>query len=141
MRYKIPIEILELEQENYHLLLTTVFSDGTSGKWVIDTGASKTVFDKNLSEHISKIEEETEDLHSAGISDEPIKSSMGTLHPFSIHKMKINSTKVAVLDLSHINALYAKFTDIKICGLLGSDFLMKYEAVIDYKRKRIVFTQ
>jgi hypothetical protein len=39
------------------------------------------------------------------------------------------------MDMNHINELYQKVSDYKICGLLGSDFLLKYNAVIDYKRR------
>jgi hypothetical protein len=43
--------------------------------------------------------------------------------------------KVALLDLSHINELYKRATDLEICGLIGGDFLTKHHALIDYKRK------
>lgn len=138
MRYKIPIEIVELELENYHPVINTVFADGTSGKWVIDTGASKSVFDILLTQHIAYSEGDTEELHSAGISEEPIQSSLGILNPLSFGKLQVEKMKVALLDLSHINELYSRATELKICGLLGSDFLEKHKAVIDYKRRRLV---
>lgn len=140
MRYKIPIEIIELESENYHILIKSVFVDGEIGIWVIDTGASKSVFDKSLPNYFVVSEDETEELHSAGISDEPMKTSIGCMKKFNFGKLKIEQMNVALLDLSHINELYTKATDLKICGLLGSDFLLKYNAVIDYKRKRMVLS-
>lgn len=135
MRYKIPIEIIELESDNYHLILTGVFADGVKGNWVIDTGASKTVFDKNLVELIESIEDETEDLHAANMSEEPLTTSLAYLKPFSLGKLKVPQRKVALLDMNHINDLYSKVTELKVCGLLGSDFLLENKAVIDYKRK------
>lgn len=137
MRYTIPIDIIELESENYHLIITSAFADGVKGNWVIDTGASKTVFDKNLTDYFLLSDDETEDLHSAGINDEPLKTSMGYLKRFSFGKLEVENMKVALLDMSHINELYSKVTDIKICGLLGSDFLLKHKGLIDYKRKRM----
>jgi len=141
MRYKIPIEIVELEHENYHLVCTSVFSDGEKGKWVIDTGASKTVFDKNLAGYFIPSDEESEELHSAGINDQTIKTSIGYLNPFLIGSLKVAQMKVALLDMSHINELYSKAADMQVCGLIGSDFLLKHKAVIDYKRKRLVLTE
>lgn len=138
MTLKIPIEVLELEQHNYHLLVTSVFKNGEEGKWVIDTGASKSVFDQNLKDHYQILEGLTEELHSAGFHDEPITSSTATLHVFSLGKLRIEGMKVALMDLSHINTLYSKSAQVKICGLLGSDFLFKYKAEVDYRKKRLV---
>jgi len=42
MRYKISLQIIELEDQNYHLVTSSVFPDKTTGYWIVDTGASKT---------------------------------------------------------------------------------------------------
>ena len=138
MSYSIPIEIIELENDSYHLLVNSLFADGTEGKWVIDTGASKSVFDQNLVQHFKSLDGTTEELHSAGFYDEPIKSTLALLNSFMIEKCRIDEMKIALMDLSHINSLYAKYSPIKICGLLGGDFLIRYHAVIDYRKKRLV---
>ena len=141
MRTKIPIDIIELESLNYHLILPTQPDEGETAYWVIDTGASKSVFDKNQADFILSEEEGTEDLHAANMSEEPLKTSLGILKPLFFGKLKVEAMKVALLDMDHINELYQKVSDYKICGLLGSDFLLKYNAVIDYKRKRIVLSK
>ena len=123
-----------MEENNFHLITTSVFEDGTLGIWVIDTGASKTVFDKNTVDYYH-ISGEEEDVLSAGIGEQPLKSVMAVLKPLSFGKLKIPGMKVALLDMSHINDLYLESTKIKICGLLGGDFLMKYKAEISYKKK------
>ncbi len=138
MLAKISIEILELEQNNYHLLVPSVFENGEEGKWVIDTGASKSVFDQNLEGYYQTLDGLPDELHSAGFHDEPITSSSAVLKTFSLGKFRIEGMKVALIDLSHINSLYSKSTRIKICGLLGSDFLLEYKAEIDYRGKRLV---
>ena len=140
MRYKIPVQIIELDPGNYHMIVDAVFPDGKIKKWVIDTGASKSVFDQNLEKYYSTGLNETEELYSAGISDSPLKTTFGHLGSFSFGDLRVENMKVALLDLTHINNLYLNATDIKICGLLGGDFLMKHKSEIDYKRKRIVFT-
>lgn len=141
MRYKVPIEIIQLESENYHLIVSCVFTDGTKGNWVIDTGASKSVFDTNLADQFTSDGDETEELHSAGVSDEPMTTSLGYLKNLAFGKLKVERMKVALMDMAHINELYSKAADLKICGLLGSDFLLKYNAVVDYKRKHLVFSK
>ena len=135
---RIPIKIVELEMDNYHLIIESVFTDGTKGSWVIDTGASKSVFDKNLSGHCLVSEYETEELHSAGATNEPMTTELAFMKPFSFGKLLVEEMKVALLDMNHINLLYSKVSDIKICGLIGSDFLLRYNAVINYKQKRLI---
>ncbi|SHF54516.1 Aspartyl protease [Mariniphaga anaerophila] len=138
MKIKVPLQVVELEDDNFHLVVNSFFADGTSGFWVVDTGASKTVFDKNLHSFYESEESGSDQLHTAGIGDKPIETTIAYLLPFSLGKLKVKHLKAALLDLSHINKLYSKVTSLKICGLLGGDFLMHHKAVIDYKKKIMV---
>ncbi len=135
MKIKIPLQIIELEEGNFHIIATGIFNEGTTGYWAVDTGASKTVFDKNLEEFYSFSGKKEEEIHSAGIGEKPLITSIGTLTPFRLGKFKIESLKVALIDLSNINQLYYRATNLEICGLIGGDFLVKNKAIIDYKRK------
>jgi len=132
---KIPLQIIELEDDNFHLVVCSYFNDGTKVYWAVDTGASKTVFDKNLKKFYTSSKEKSEQLHTAGISEKPMETTIAFLNPLSIENLKLNNMRVALLDMSHINDLYSKVAKIKICGLLGGDFLMKYGAKIDYRNK------
>lgn len=138
MKIKIPLQVVELEDDNFHLVVNSVFHDGTNGFWVVDTGASKSVFDKNLEKFYAPADESADQLHTAGIGEKPIETAIANLHPFSLGKFKVENLKVALLDLSHINKLYSKTTSLTICGLLGGDFLMKHRAIIDYRKKTMV---
>lgn len=138
MKIKIPLQIVELEDDNFHLVVSGSFSNGATGYWVVDTGASKTVFDKNLEEGYNTSDEEADEVHTAGIGEKPIETTIAYLKPFSLGKLKIETLRVALLDLSHINQLYSRATNLHICGLIGGDFLMKHKAIVDYKRKVLV---
>ena len=138
MQTKIPLQIIELEEHNFHIAISCRFFNQTSGMWIVDTGASKTVFDKNKIEFYIHSDDVEEEIHSAGISDEPLKSTIAILKTLHFEKLKIQDLKVALIDLSHINELYQKKVNIEICGLIGSDFLMKYAATIDFKKQRLV---
>lgn len=135
MKYKIPLEIIELEDDNFHLIVTSVFTDGTAGKWVVDTGASKTVFDKNANDKYTVPAEETDRLHTAGIGNKAVETTVARMTPFFLGKMYVEHLKVALIDLSHINKLYSSAANLQICGLLGGDFFMRYHAVVDYREK------
>lgn len=130
--------LVELEDENFHLVAESAFSGGETGYWIIDTGASKTVFDLNLKSQYESAGEETDQVHTAGIGDKPIQTAIARLKHFSIGKFKMESLRVALLDLSHINKFYSQAANIKICGLLGGDFLKRYNAVVDYKKKILI---
>lgn len=138
MKIKIPLQIVELEDENYHLVIQSVFDDKSTGFWVVDTGASKTVFDKRMKNMYVLEEDSSEQLHTAGIGEKPIETTVAVMKPFLFGKLKVENQKVALLDLTHINKLYSKATSLQICGLLGGDFLMKHQAVVDYRKKVLV---
>ena len=142
MQYIIPINIVELEEDNYHLMVTTVFQDSEEGTWVIDTGASKTVFDKSLEGYFTELETENfGEMQSAGLGEETIDTQVGEIPSLKLGDFVIEKLKVALIDLTHINNLYEKYTDIKIYGLIGSDFLYKYNAVINYQTKELILSE
>lgn len=140
MKIKVPIQLVEIEPGNFHLILPSVFSKGQQLNWVVDTGASKTAFDKNLSELYELAGHETEELLTAGIGENKIETSIAYLNGFSLGKLHIKQLKVALLDLSHVNKLYKNSTNLEICGLLGGDFLMNYKAIIDYKKELLILS-
>lgn len=138
MKIKIPLRLIDLEDDNFHLVVESVLPDKSTGYWVVDTGASKTVFDRNLSKNFREVKGGSEELHTAGIGEKPLESAIGYLKHFSMGKLKVEEMRVALLDLSHLNEFYSKVTNLKICGLLGSDFLLSHRAVVDYKKKEMV---
>jgi hypothetical protein len=139
MKYVIPISLVELESENYHLTVSCLFANGADGLWVIDTGASKSVFDEALKTLYEPVEtDENTQIQSAGIGAGRLETTLGKLQPFKLAGFNIESLQVAIIDLSHINKLYFHATEKEICGLIGSDFLLNNKAVIDYGALELV---
>ena len=137
---EIPLQIIELEHDNYHILIEGNFEDETPSYWIIDTGASKTVLDSNLTEFYADVESDNEeDYQSAGINQGMLDTSVGKIHFLRFGEFKIVNQKVALIDLNHVNEIYEKYTSFKIAGLLGGDILMQYKCMIDYERKIIQF--
>lgn len=133
MRHLIPLELIRLEEDNYHLAVKSLFENGGEALWVIDTGASKTVFNISETHHYDAIPADAETtVRSAGIGADQFETTLGMLHPFKIGDRVIKPMKVALLDLSHINTLYYHAVGREISGLIGSDFLLENRAVIDY---------
>lgn len=133
----VPILLVELEDQNFHILIETTLSNEIKGKWVVDTGASKTVFDVNQTDHFSIIEMLHAEIQSAGLGEGNIDTQMGELHVLTICDIELLNEPVALIDLSFINEIYSRFTSENIVGLIGSDFLVHHQAVINFKKKEM----
>jgi len=58
---EIPLQIIELEKDNYHILIEGEFMDKTIVSWIIDTGASKSVMDENQKAYYEILDSDNED--------------------------------------------------------------------------------
>ncbi len=141
MQIEIPIEIIELEENSYHLMIEGAFNEELKGNLIIDTGASKTVFDSSfVSAFVTDIEE-LEENDSSGINATITNARTGIIPHIAFSTLKLEHYECLLLDLSHVNQVYQKYTDRQIAGLVGSDFLLKYKAVIDYEQKTLTLIQ
>lgn len=137
---ELPLIVVELEHENFHILIEGTFEDRQPVYWVVDTGASKTVLDVNLSDYYEIVESDNlDDYQSAGINQGMMETRVGKMFRFDFNGLVIEGLKVALIDLEHVNEIYGKFSSLRVGGLLGSDVLMKYRCLIDYERKIICF--
>ena len=137
---EIPLQVIELEKENYHILIEGEFKDETNSSWIIDTGASKSVLDVNLKDYYEILEsDDEEDYQSAGINQGMMETSVGKMSFLRFGELQITNQKVALIDLNHVNEIYGKYTTCRIAGLLGGDILMQYKCRIDYESKVIQF--
>jgi hypothetical protein len=101
---------------------------------VIDTGASKTVLDINLINCYKEVETPLTEIESMGIGDTSIETKSGMIREMKLGDETLYNLNVALIDLSQLNILYHRFTNEKISGLIGSDFLVRYKATIDFKK-------
>ena len=136
MKTEIPIKLLKLE-DGFHLLIN-IRINGKAARMLIDTGASKTVFDQQQSKRFIASESfEDHDKLSTGLGTSTMKSHLAVIERISIGKIEILNYKTIVIDLSHVNVAYAHLKQKPIDGVLGSDLLKKYKGVIDYSKKRL----
>ena len=133
------LEILNLHDDGFHLLVEVIVFDKPF-KAVVDTGASRTVFDKTTVEQY--IEQETlqlSDKLSTGLGTNSMESYILTVPHLILGPLNIPDFETAVLDLSMINHAYQYLEVGPIIGVIGGDILMKYNATISYPLKRISF--
>ncbi len=105
---------------------------------VLDTGASKTAFDKTMLQetNAAAVFMETDRL-STGLGTNTMESFTLTLHDLHIGSTLIPNFDVAVLNLSSINIAYRQMGKPLVLGVIGSDILVKYNAVIDYGKSTL----
>lgn len=103
---------------------------------IIDTGASRTVFDIAALGNKLPLQYpgETEEIHSAGIMAGNIESQSAVAESFKIGKLELHDFPIILINLEEMNKLYLKVTGKQIHGLLGSDFLLERNAIIDYEK-------
>ena len=132
---EICFEIVELEANTYHPLVRAEFAGLEEHWWVIDTGASKSVFDMSLTDYFEADDEDS--VMATGLGKEVVETNSGMIPEFKLGGFSFGPLKVALVDFHHINNEYEKFSDKKIVGLIGCDFLYFQKAIIDFKRNKI----
>lgn len=130
---KIPLTIIDLHGDGYHLLVDVELFDQRF-KMVLDTGASKTVLDKNTLLHSGIPEErfQNTDILSTGLGTNSMESFTLEIPLFKIHNWQRKRFLTAVLDLSSINYAYEQMNLEPVIGVIGGDILRPYGAKIDY---------
>ena len=135
MTVTIPLQIIDLHDDGFHPLLD-VFVLGEQFKLVLDTGASKTAFDQStLMQANQYVLLQPSDRLSTGLGTNTMASFTAKITDLYLSIFLVPEFEVAVLDLSAINIAYAQLNHPLVLGVLGSDILMKYKAVIDYGKQ------
>ena len=134
---EIPLYILAIQDDGYHVFLELKVND-VKVYMLLDTGASRTVFDiETLRKiHTGIVMEENEDK-ATGLGSNAVDNFIASINKLEIGGLKIKNYETGVLDLSHVNTSYAKINIPAIAGVFGSDILMDYNAVISYKKKTL----
>ncbi len=138
---RVPLELVNLHKDGFHLLVEVVVF-GQSFHVVLDTGASKTVFDKTVIEkHMKNTELLSSELLSTGLGTSNMESHTIVLPVLKIGKFKLKNFEAAVLDLSMISQAYLNLNLPPVIGVLGGDILMPYQAIINYKKLHLKLFQ
>jgi hypothetical protein len=137
-KISVPLHMIDLHEDGFHPLLDiTLFNKPF--KVVLDTGASRTAFDHELllaaNEDAPIIASER---LSTGLGTNTMQSATAVINNVWIGELLIDEIEVAVLDLSTINIAYRELGHPEVLGVIGSDILMKYKAVIDFGKKVLV---
>jgi predicted aspartyl protease len=131
----IPFKVLSLDEEGFHLMVKLHINRKVANL-IIDTGASKTVLDKTKAEKY--VLNKNFALHnrlSSGLGTNTMESQTTVLKKIKLGEIEIENYTTVLLDLSHVNSSYEQLGLGQVDGVLGSDLLLKYNAIIDYEKK------
>ncbi|WP_316736389.1 aspartyl protease family protein [Pedobacter aquatilis] len=128
----IPLKLINLQDDGFHLLVeVVVFKEKHFA--VLDTGASRTVFDKSLIEkHLSETLKVSDEINAATLFT-TTTTIQATIPELKIGKLKIPAYETVAFDLQSVSETYEQFGHPPIGCIIGGDILMKHQAVIDYE--------
>ena len=135
--YNINFKLVTLEPDNYHIVLKASI-EGRPLNVIIDTGASHSCFDLNFIRYLlPELSMEDNDGLNVGVGTSDFESKLSTIQNLRLGRFLLKQYDIVLLDMSNINEAYKMMHKPLIHGIIGSDFLMKYQAVIDYGTKTL----
>ena len=136
----IPIETILIEDDGSHLILKTKIN-GKNANLLIDTGASRTVFDQErIRQFVTDKSFVQHDKLSTGLGTNSMPTSVVTIKSFHLGDLHLQNFSAVLLDLQHVNTTYDKLGHDAIDGVLGNDILVRYDAEINYKKMALTLS-
>ena len=128
----VPLKLINLQDDGFHLLVEIVVFGETLFA-VLDTGASRSVFDKALMEkHVNEISV-SEETQAATIFS-TAETLQGVIPNLKIGDLTLKNYEAVALDLQSVTDTYLTMGHPAIAAIIGGDILMEYKAKIDYDR-------
>ena len=111
--------------------------DGIKTGFLIDTGASNTVIDIGFAKH-NLMEFSSMNEKGGGVGTSQMVLFHKQVNLFMINNFEIPSFDLYATDFQHVKDSLAKKGITEPCnGVIGADILIRYEAVIDYKKQKL----
>ena len=135
----VPITLINLNDDGFHLLVEIVVF-GAKCWAVVDTGASRSVFDKGFIEGNMEEIVTIEDTNATTLFTTS-NTIQAVIPKLKIGKLIIKKYHAVALDLTSVNEAYALMGHPRIEAILGSDIFYEYQAKINYKKLKIFFSR
>lgn len=133
----LPLIPLIIENDGVHLLIKVKINN-KDALMVVDTGASRTVLDKNrVHQFIASNRFKKYSGVSSGLGTNNMESHIVKIKLLEMEGVQFKDLLWVLLDLSHVNESYTHLGLQEIDGVLGGDMLLKCNAVIDYGKNLI----
>ena len=130
----VPLKLIDLQDDGFHLLVEIVVF-GTKLLAVVDTGASRSVFDIAFIKQRINIRETLESQATTLFST--TSTLQATLPEVKMGRLRIKDYYAVALELEGVNQTYESLGHPPIAAILGSDIFLKYHAIINFKKLRL----
>lgn len=132
---KLKLHFIPIDETGFHIKVKAIINGKTA--WlIVDTGASKTVLDKNKIESYLDLNTITSlDQFSSGLGTNNMESGLVEVEKIKLGGLSLTKQAVAVLNLENVDIAYSQLQLPLVQGILGGDILQKYHAVINYKKQ------
>lgn len=133
----VPLILINLQDDGFHLLVEIVVF-GEKLFAVLDTGASRSVFDKGLMEKNIKELTINNDTQAATIFSTST-TLQGIIAKLKIGGLILKNYPAVGLDLQGVSDTYLQLGHPPVAGIIGGDILMEFNAKIDYRKRVLKF--
>jgi predicted aspartyl protease len=138
---EIELHVANIREDGYHVFVY-ISVNGQYTRMLLDTGASRTVFDINwLREVHADIEMEENEDKATGLGSSEVENFIVFLDEVRISQCTLTNYQVGALNLEHVNLSYQYMGLPSIGGVLGSDILVHFNAVIDLGKAKMALYQ
>ncbi len=125
---------MDIEGDGFHLMIH-VEINGSPAHLLLDTGASKSVLDLNrVSRFADPMHFTDSERLSTGLGTNTMQSQQTILENIKLGEIILQDYEMVLLDLNHVNESYEKLGIEAIDGVIGSDILKKFNAVINFEK-------
>ena len=108
--------------------------NGIKGRFILDTGASKSCLGMEDIEFF-KLKTKESEHKASGAGPSEIDTLISSKNEISIGKFKLKKIVLILISLQHINNALEKQEVNPVQGIIGADILHKGKAIIDYNKK------
>ena len=124
---------LDFLKTNHYSLEVKI--NGIKGKFILDTGASKSCICTSLENNFNIISKETIEKASSA-TNEINNTKISKNNTIQIGKWE-NKINLIIFDMSHINHVLNEKNIDSVSGIIGADILKKSKAILDYKSNKL----
>lgn len=122
---------VDLKKDTYNRFVVNAMLDGKKFKLIIDNSFPETFLDKNtLERHSIEVEETGQDWEVNGDSDDMYVT---TIKEIKVGEGTLGEQDIMAVDFEEFDYL----EDVRADGFLGSDFLVRYECLIDLANQKM----
>ena len=127
-------DVVELQKMKTGHITATIKVNGKPCVFLVDTGGGGTLIDISKKDEFG-LEESGKRDYAAGIGS--VSSLVRTSATLQVGGKDFKSDDLFLMDIAYLNAEFRKTKGRQIDGVLGTDFLERHKAVIDYPHSRI----